>query len=80
MGDAPILSGLLSQIPADEPIAPVTTDGAYDGRVCRDAITDRGADAIIPPHRNAKPWKKDSPGAGVRNQALRFIKRFGRTL
>ena len=55
-------------------------DGAYDGRASRDAMTDRGADAIIPPRRNAKPWKKDSPGAGARNEALRFITRFGRTL
>ena len=80
VGDAPMLPGLLSQIPGDEPIASVTADGAYDGRACRDAIASRGAEAIIPPRRNAKPWKKDSPGAGGRNEALRAIKRFGRTL
>lgn len=79
-GDAPMLPGLLSQIPADEPIASVTADGAYDGRACRDAIADRGAEAIIPPRRNAKPWKKKSPGAGARNEALRAIKRLGRTI
>ena len=64
VGDAPMLPGLLSQIPADKPIASVTADGAYDGRACRDAVADRGAEAIIPPRRNAKPWKKDSPGRG----------------
>ena len=55
IGDAPMLPGLLSQIPADETIASVTADGAYDGRACRDAIATRGAQAGIPPRRNAKP-------------------------
>jgi transposase len=80
VGDAPILPGLLSQIPADELISSVTADGAYDGRTCRDAIATRGAQAIIPPRRNAKPWKKESPGAQGRNDDLRAMKRFGRTL
>ena len=80
VGDAPMLPGLLSPIPADQPIASITADGAYDGRACRDAIVSRGADAIIPPRRNAKPWKKDSPGAAGRNEALRAIKRLGRTI
>jgi hypothetical protein len=95
VGDAPMLPGLLSQIPTDEPIAsgePASADGACDGvrrrsrtggdhrLTCREAIADRGADAIIPPRRNAKPRKKDGPGAGARNEALRAIKRFGRTL
>ena len=55
-------------------------DGAYDTRVCRDAIADRGAEAVIPPRRNAKPWKKHSPGAGARNEALRAITRLSRTI
>ena len=80
VGDAPMLPSLLSQIPEGEPIASITADGAYDGRACRDAIADRGADAIIPPHRNAKRWNKNSREAGMRNEALPFIKRFGRTL
>lgn len=80
VGDAPMLPGLLAQIPEGEPIASVTADGAYDGRACRDAIADRGAEAVIPPRRNAKPWVKDSPGAEGRNEALRAIKRLGRTI
>jgi len=46
VGDAPMLPGLLSQIPQGEPIASVTADGAYDGRACRDAVASRGADAL----------------------------------
>ncbi|CUH39894.1 Transposase DDE domain protein [Jannaschia seosinensis] len=80
VGDAPVLPDLLGQVPADEEIASVTADGAYDTRGCRDAIANRGADAVIPPRRNAKPWKKHSPGAAGRNEALRAIKRLGRTI
>jgi transposase len=80
VGDAPLLPDLLGRIPEGEPIASVTADGAYDARGCRDAIADRGAEAVIPPRRNAKPWKKDSPGATGRNEALCAIKRLGRTI
>ena len=80
VGDAPMLQSLLSQIPADEPIATVIADGAYDGRPCCDAIALRGGDAIVLPRRNAKSWKKGSPGAAGRNEALRAIKRLGRTV
>lgn len=55
-------------------------DGAYDTRSCRDTIAGRGADAIVPPRRNAKPWTKDSPGAGARNEAVRAIRRLGRAI
>jgi hypothetical protein len=34
IGDAPILPDLLGQIPAEEEIASVTADGAYDTRKC----------------------------------------------
>ena len=80
VGDAPVLLDLLGQIPEGEPIASLTADGAYGTRGCPDAIANRGADAVIPPRRNAKPWKKDSPGAAGRNEALRAIKRLGRTI
>ncbi len=80
VGDAPVLPDLLGQIPAGEAVGLVTADGAYDTRKCHDAIAGRGADAVIPPRRNAKPWKKDSPGAPARNEALRAVKQLGRTI
>lgn len=55
IGDAPMLPELLAQIPADQDIASVTADGAYDTRKCHDAIAERGAHAVIPPRKNAKP-------------------------
>ena len=75
-----MLPSLLPQIPEGEPIASVTADGVYDGRACRDAIALRGAEAIISPRRNARLWKKDSPGAPGRNEAPRIMQRFCRTL
>ncbi len=55
IGDAPILPDLLDQIPANVEVGSVTADGAYDTRKCHDAIADRGAHAVIPPRKNAKP-------------------------
>ena len=80
IGDAPMLPELLAQIPADQDIASVTADGAYDTRKCHDAIADRGAAAIIPPRKNAKPWKSITAGAVARNEALRASKYLGRAL
>ena len=80
VGDAPMLPELLDQIPPDQEIGSVTADGAFDTRKCHDAIAARGAAAIIPPRKNARPWKPDSPGAVARNEALRASKRFGRTI
>jgi hypothetical protein len=71
---------LLSQIPPDQEIASVTADGAYDTRKCHDAIAERGADAVIPPRKNAKPWKAITAGAVARNEALRASKYLGRAL
>ena len=38
-------------------IACRATDGAYDTRTCHNAVADRGAHAVIPTRRNAKPWR-----------------------
>ena len=80
IGDAPMLPELLNQIPPDQEIGSVTADGAFDTRKCHDAIAARGAAAVIPPRKNARPWKPDTPGAIARNEALRASKRFGRTI
>jgi transposase len=80
IGDAPILPDLLDQIPEGQEIGSVTADGAYDTRKCHDAIADRGAHAVIPPRKNAKPWKTVTAGAVARNEALRASKYLGRAL
>jgi len=80
VGDAPVLPDLLAQIPSDQEIATVTADGAYDTRKCHDVIAARGAAAIIPPRKNARPWKPDTAGAIARNEAVRACKYLGRAL
>jgi Transposase DDE domain len=80
MGDAPMWPNLLQQIPPDQEIGLVTADGAYDTRKCYDAIADRGANAVIPPRKNAKLWKPTSAGAIARNEAVRANKYLGRAL
>ena len=57
-----------------------TADGAFDTRKCYDAIAAQGAAAIIPPRKNAKPWKPDTAGAVASNEILRTLKRVGRTI
>ena len=76
VGDAPMLPKLLDQILPDQEIASVTGDGAFDTRKCHDAIAARGAAAINPPRKNAKPWKPDT----ARNDILPTSKRVGRTI
>lgn len=44
--DAPVLSDLLVQIPADERIGSVTADGIHDTRGCHAAIATRDAKAV----------------------------------
>jgi hypothetical protein len=87
-----MLPELLDQIPPEQEIASVTADSAFDTRKCHDAIAARGAAAIIPPRKNAKPWKPDTAGAlaivpgpmadngSPRNEILRTSKRVGRTI
>ncbi len=77
IGDAPVLPDLINQIPPDEEIGSVTADGAYDTRKCHDAIAARNAHAVIPPRKNAKLWKPDTPGARARNEAVRSSKYLG---
>ena len=75
-----MLPELLAQIPADMVIASVTADGAYDTRKCHDAMAERGAAAVSPPRKNAKPWEAITADAVALNEALRASKYLGRAL
>jgi hypothetical protein len=74
-GDAPMLPCLLDQIPAS-----VGGDGAYDTKSCHAAIAGRGAQALIPTRKNAKPWKDPHPGAQACNTILSATRRLGRKI
>ncbi|MDI9693705.1 transposase, partial [Acinetobacter baumannii] len=75
-----VLGDLLDQIPQDERVDSVYTDGAYDTKQCRKVIADRQAHAVIPPRKNAKPWKDKKMSSLERNELLRTVKRLGRTI
>ena len=51
VSDSQVLGDLLDQIPLDEQIDSVYTDGAYDTKQCRQVIADRQAYAVIPPEK-----------------------------
>ena len=80
VGDAPMLPELLSQIPPEERIATVSGGGAYDTKGCHEVIAQRGAEAVIPTRKNAKPWKENRLGAHVRNEILRATRHLGRAI
>ena len=80
VGDAPMSPELLEQIPPDQAIGSITADGAYDTRKCHDAIAARRAHAVIPPRKNAKPWKPSSAGARARNEAVNASRYLGRAI
>ena len=75
-----MLPCLLDQIDVEENIASVSGDGAYGTKVCHEAIAQRGAQAIIPTSRNAKPWKDRRPGAEASNAILDVTRRLGRKI
>ena len=80
VSDSQVLGDLLDQIPLNEQIDSVYTDGAYDTKQCRQFIADRQAQAIIPPRKNAKPWKDTKVHSQERNELLKTVKRLGRAL
>lgn len=69
VSDSQVLEDLLSQVPLDERIDSVYTDGAYDTKHCRQVILNRDAHAVIPPRKNAKPWK-DQQVRSIERKAL----------
>ena len=62
IGDAPVLAGLLDHVAADERIASVSGDGAFDTKDCHEAIALRAAPAAIRPPRMPNPRKLNRPG------------------
>ena len=75
VGDVSIIPDLLDQI--EGPVGSMTGDGAYDGQVVYDAVTQRHPDAavIIPPRSTAVP--NDTP-TSQRDRHLQTIAEHGR--
>ena len=58
VSDSQVLGDLLDQIPQDERIDSVYTDGAYDTKQCRQVIADRQAYTVIPPRKKYKALER----------------------
>ena len=71
IGDAPMLPELLCQIPPDKEIASVTPTEHTTPESATTPSPNKGAAAVIPPRKNAKPGKTETAGAIARNEALR---------
>ncbi|MCI0557632.1 MAG: hypothetical protein MN733_03995 [Nitrososphaera sp.] len=58
----------------------VSTDGAYDKRMCYDALEILGIIAAIPPQKNAKIWRRGNKRGAphARDENLRRIREIGR--
>lgn len=79
--DCEILEPLLEQLPASAEINRVSADGAYDKRMCYDALKRINvAHIAIPPQRNAKIWRHENSGNArlARDENLRRIRAVGR--
>lgn len=79
--DCQMLEPLLDQLPDDTPIDQFSGDGAYDKRVCYDALKGRNVLRItIPPQHNAKIWQHGNTHTQrhARDENLRSIRHIGR--
>ena len=80
VSDSQSLGDLLLQIPPDEQIDSVYTDGTYDTKCCQQLISDRQAHAVIPPRKNAKPWRDKKSGSLERNELFKTVKYLRRAI
>lgn len=77
-GDGQVLPELLAQVESE--LWQITGDGGYDDRQCYDAISERGARAVIPPQKGARIWRHGNRKAErqARDENVRSIRRHGR--
>lgn len=78
--DGPQIEELLSQLPPETVLGSVGGDGAYDSRRVYRAVYARGAELLVPPRRDGKPWREHAAWATSRNDKLAAIKRLGRVI
>jgi transposase len=76
--DGTVLKDILDGI--EDKIAQVSADGAYDHRHCYDEITERQAQPVIPPRKDAVIWQHGNCQAPPhpRDENLRYIRKHGR--
>lgn len=67
------MPGLLGQV--EGRVTEVLGDGAYDYAVCYEAISGRGARAVVPPKQRARLWGK--PHTQSRDENVKTMRRLG---
>lgn len=77
VSDGQMLPSLLEQV--EQSISQVSADGGYDSRGCYDAISKRGAKAVIPPRHGARIWQHGNSRQErlARDENLRRIRKVG---
>ncbi len=73
---ARVVPELLSQ--RNDRIERFTADGAYDKTAVYDLLTQRGAEVVVPPMKNARVSKSSAAGARGRNATVRAVRELGR--
>lgn len=79
--DCKMVEPLLKQLPEKQCIGQFSADGAYDNRMCYQALIKRGIDCIaIPPRHNAVIWQHGNSNTErlARDENLRRIRLVGR--
>ena len=74
--DASVVPELLSQVSGA--IDRFTGDGAYDKTAVYDLLTEREAEAVIPPTKNARVSRSGAAGARARNETVEAVQELGR--
>ncbi len=74
--DASVVPDLLKQV--DGSIERFTADGAYDKASVYDLLTERGAEVVVPPTKNARMSRSCAAGARSRNATVESVRELGR--
>lgn len=81
IADCTMLKPMLAQMPDTAPLDQLSADGAYDKRICYEALKQRGISRVtIPPRHNARIWQHGNTEAErlERDENLRRIREVGR--
>ncbi|MDC7716141.1 IS5 family transposase [Vogesella sp. DC21W] len=78
--DGSQVEALLSQLPTETVLGSLGGDGAYDSRRVYRVVHGYGAELIVPPRKNGKPWQDKAAWAVGRNDKLAAIGRVGRSI
>jgi hypothetical protein len=77
-GDGQVLPDLWAQV--EDRLSQVTGDGGNDDRQCYEALSERGARAVIAPQKGARLWRQgqSTQARHARDENVRSIRRHGR--